>query len=206
MLSEVAYLVQSGVNEKRKGNFRKAVKLYEQAIELEPSPNAIMYISLAKSQYLLGDRDGAIANYMRGFYYQLIENRNIIDINKLYDTRYQVNILQTFHNTILHLAHAYVDLDKNERSAFANELVKSFERQKESFLRENEVLNVLNYLSEQYAYDLASGGIKNQPYEPIDFAANKDIDWNGIYITKGINIAYSTIQWEKVVHLLINAE
>lgn len=206
MLSEVAYLVQSGVNEKRKGNFRKAVKLYEQAIELEPSPNAIMYISLAKSQYLLRDRDGAIANYMRGFYYQLIENRNIIDINKLYDTHYQVNILQTFHNTMLHLAHAYVDLNKNKRSAFANELAESFERQRESFLRKNEALNVLDYLSQQYAYDLASGGIKIEPDKPLDFIVNKDIDWNGIYITKGINVAHSIIQWEKVVHLLINAE
>jgi tetratricopeptide (TPR) repeat protein len=205
-MNEVARLMESGVSEKRRGNFRGAIQLYKRAIEVSPAPNAIMYISLAKSQYLIKDRSGAIENYMRGFYHQLIEHKNEIDINSLHNVDYQLHILKSFYNVMIHLAHAYIDLSEEERVKFAMELKLSFDKQNEVFPEVDELLQIFKYTADIYAYDLASGGIDNMPTENLCFQKNKDIDWVNIYLTKGINVVYSMINWDSIIHLLTYAE
>lgn len=60
-LEDVEELIKAGVNKKREGSFKDAIKLYEKALEIDRS-RAIIYTSLAKSLYLDNKRDMAIHN------------------------------------------------------------------------------------------------------------------------------------------------
>lgn len=198
MLFETKTLLQNGVEEKRKGNFSKAIMFYKKAIEIEPDTNTpILYISLAKTQYLTGDLSDAVDNYMRSLYYSIIEIADRIDENRLSDVHYRVSILHQFFNTLIHLSHAHVKKD-NDISDFYLIL-----KERGHHVSHDILYQIINYLSNRYAYDLASGGIAYEPKTPQVFLDYKHIDWNELFFIKGLQIADSNINWDSVSMLVV---
>lgn len=198
MLPETEMLLQKGVEEKRKGNFSKAIMFYKKAIEIEPDKNIpILYISLAKTQYLIGDTEECFDNYVRALYYQIIEISHLIDINRLSDFDYQVEILMSYHNTIRHMSYAYAK--KYDCIIDFNKLLKN----KGYFISYNDLYSIINYLLDNYAYDLASGGIDYPPDIPNVFSEYSEVDWNELFIINGMRAAHTTINWESLWAIVI---
>lgn len=198
MLSETAMLLQKGVEEKRKGNFSKAIMFYKRAIEIEPDKNIpILYISLAKTQYLVGDMTKCLENYMRALYYQIIEISHLIDVDRLSDFNYQIDILKNFFNTIRHISYAYIK--KHDCILDFYQLLE----ERECFISYDNLYLIIDYLSESYAYELASGGIDCQPKIPEMFFRYKDIDWDELIFIKGLQVAHRTISWNNILSLVI---
>lgn len=197
MLHKTATLLQQGVEEKRKGNFSKAIMLYNQAIEIEPDKTPILYISLAKSQYLAGDILDCVDNYMRALYYQIIEIAHMIDVDRLSNAHYQISILHKFTNTLIHLAHAYI----KEYDCIFDFYQLLQERHYD--ISYDDLYTIMDYLSENYAYDLASGGIDYPPDTPEIFLNYQDVDWNELFFIKGLQIAHTTINWSNISMLVI---
>lgn len=232
MLARTENLIQAGVDAKRKGNFRQAVEYYQQAIEIEPEPNSIMYISLAKSQYLMKD-DNCFESYMRGLYHQILEYTynskyqnnplgnaeeaemlsqlfgipsNSVNINRLLDKNYQAEFLEKFHNTLTHLAHAYLDFDNNKLIKFSIDIFNSFNSDPDYSLYVDyppieEMVELVEYTANKYRYDLAGGGISNPPTRPA-IRDEYDINIDGCYTMNGTHIALSTINWESLKNSL----
>lgn len=154
---------------------------------------------MAKSQYLADDIDECMENYMRALYYQISEISHLIDINKLSDTYYQISLLTQFSNTLKHLAYAHVkQLDYTTVMDFYQLL-----KERGYTTSYNDVYSVVDYLSDNYAYELASGGIDYPPDEPPEIFTYQDVDWDELFVIKGLQIAHRTINWHGISMLVI---
>jgi len=127
----ISNLLDQGVEQKRRGNYKGAKKLYYQAIQLDPHRKMAFY-SLAKVCYLTGEQKEAIFNYICAahllfheppeIFYNSIDLHNIVTpmLDRLpLKYREYPNILKKITplvldiNTISHLAHVLIDFDDN---------------------------------------------------------------------------------------------
>lgn len=224
MQPQTKQLLQAGVEAKRQGNFSRAVEFYTQAIKNEPNPNSIMWISLAKSMYLQYDFN-SVDVYIRALSFQILEhalnvkaksmhdipsdlatifglptNNNQIEIHRLLDEEYQMHFLQNnFGNTLIHLAHSYVDLRRDNKQQFCHEIfeiMKHAVKAHAPYPSFSEFQHLVEYEIQKYAYDLASGGIIKEPKQPNKF--NNYFDFIHIYLIKGSDIARESLNWKIV--------
>lgn len=230
MLKQTEQLMQAGIEAKRNGKFREAINFYTKAINAEPERYGMMYISLAKSQYLVKDVT-SVDNYLYGLYYQIIEhainlkkqpksafsmypsdimsifglnNTSQINIDRLLDEEYQYDFLQNFGNTLKHLAHSYVDLNHIAKEQFCQEmfhLLKDKFQSHKSYPTLQQFKELVDYEIEQYAYDLAAGGISKVPKKPNN-AYLGEFNFIHIYIVKGFAIASRAIDWKSLQNTL----
>ena len=190
-LEDVEELIKAGVNKKREGSFKDAIKLYEKALEIDRS-RAIIYTSFAKSLYLDNKRDMAIHNYIIGLSISIIyyANQHGYEQSDIENEHVQNHLVSKFFSTNRHLAHAYIDLYPTQ----IENLIKNIEQENSSLTR-SQVQQIVNYEISNYRFGLAGGGLKDEP-------SHHDIDHNlnfiHIYQKCGEKIAMDYIDWNSI--------
>jgi len=125
----IANLLDQGVEQKRLGNYKKAKKLYYQAIQLDPHRRMAFY-SLAKICYLTGEQEESIFNYICAAHLLFSEPPEIIynpitldsiitpmlnmlpaKYQKYSDVREKITPFVLDFNTASHLAHVLIDIN-----------------------------------------------------------------------------------------------
>lgn len=74
-MDSIRDIVNLAVSKKREGKFKEAIQLYEEALRID-SEDAIIYTSLAKSQYLNNQKSDALSNYIIGLAISIVNYAN----------------------------------------------------------------------------------------------------------------------------------
>lgn len=194
-MSSAMDLTNSAVSKKREGKFKEAIQFYEKALQID-NQSSIIYTSLAKSLYLDNQRDSSINNYIIGLSLSIIDyaNQNGYKKSDIKNEHVRNNLVSSFFSTNGHLAHAYIDLDKNEIENLIDNITQA-----EPSLNKTQIQQIVNYEISNYRFGLAGGGLKNEPnYHNIDH----DLAFLEIYKNYGERIAMHFINWDTISNLL----
>lgn len=188
-------IVNLAVAKKREGKFKEAIQLYEKALQID-SEEAIIYTSLAKSQYLNNQREDSLNNYITGLGISIISyaNENGYSKSNIRNDNMRRELVSSFFSTTGHLAHAYIDLDKECIESLVDSLTQA-----RSSLSRKQIQQIVNYEISNYRFGLAGGGIENEPeYHGIAH----DLSFFEIYKHYGEGLAMHYLNWDSISNSL----
>ena len=194
-MDSIRDIVNLAVSKKREGKFKEAIQLYEEALRID-SEDAIIYTSLAKSQYLNNQKSDALSNYIIGLAISIVNyaNQNGYSKSNIRHDNMRKELVSNFFSTTGHLAHAYIDLDKEGIEGLVDSITQA-----QASLSRKQIQQIVNYTILDYKFVLAGGGIQNEPkYHGIAH----DLSFIEIYKHYGEGLAMYYLNWDSISNSL----
>ena len=188
-MDTIESLVKKALIAKRAGQFDLAVEMYRTALTINNEQPA-MHASLSKSLYLCNLRQEALKHYFISLSLSIIDyaKQNGLHQAQLQDIRIRSQLSKKFINTIIHLAHAYIDLDQISIQTMINDIANTHKR-----MGRADIETIVHQVISSYRFGLAGGGIIIAP-DPIKI--KHELDFIEIYSEYGYKLALNYIKWD----------
>ena len=193
---QASELVTLGVQFKRQGHYSKAITLYEQALQVCPTYYEA-YKALAKTLFLLKDKNNSIQCYLTYLHFQIAEQD--YDLSKIQQPHYQEQLLCKHFLTLIHLGRAWIDLNEQETETLIQHIFSTHPLQ---YTRE-EIQGAIKLYQLMYQQSI-KGNVSqlhdselNEQLEALwrfNTYVNED-NLNDIYYAIGFDVAMRFVAW-----------